>query len=222
MDQPACPQCGAPVAFRSALPSRVCDYCRSLLVRDGEALRRVGQVAAVPDDVSPLQLGARGRFDGHRFELVGRVRWRWTDGAWNEWYAAVDTGGFWWLGEAMGRYMLLAAAGDDAKLASVWRKIAAGGTPSIGEQAEIAGADYRVTDVRHVECVASEGELPTPLPSGGQALSIDLTGSGGRCACIQRDGAEISLYTGRYVTLADIAATGLRRFDGWPMPDYAA
>ena len=43
-----------------------------------------------------------------------------------------------------------------------------------------------------------------------------------RCATIQREGTETSLFAGRYVTLADIAATGLRRFEGWPMPRYAA
>ena len=32
-----CPNCGAEVVFRSAaLPARVCDYCRTMLVRSGE------------------------------------------------------------------------------------------------------------------------------------------------------------------------------------------
>ncbi len=222
MTETACPQCGAPVAFRSSLPSRVCDYCRSLLVRDGDDLRRVGQVAAVPEDVSPLQLGARGRFDGHGFELVGRVRWRWTDGAWNEWYAAVDDGRFWWLGEAAGRYMLLAPTSGDAEQNATYRRIASGREPEVGEQSRIGSTQYSVVDVRYVECVASEGELPTATPSGSKALSVDLSASDGRCATIQRDGIGTSLYSGRYVTLAEIAATGLRRFDGWPMPGYAA
>lgn len=218
----ACPQCGAPVAFRSSLPTRVCDYCRSLLVREGEGLRRIGEVAAVPDDVSPLQLGVRGRFDGRSFELVGRVRWRWTDGAWNEWYAAADDGSFLWLGEATGRYMLLASAEDSGMRTRAYRKIAEGGEPIVGDEAQIAGTSYLIADVRHAECVASEGELPTPTPSGSKALSVDLMARDGRCATIQREGVETNLYTGRYVTLADIAATGLRRFDGWPMPRYAA
>ena len=35
-----------------------CSFCRSTLVRDGDALRRVGVSAELIDDHSPLQLGA--------------------------------------------------------------------------------------------------------------------------------------------------------------------
>ena len=63
----ACPNCGAPVEFASAASaSAVCSFCRSTLVRDGEALRRIGASAELFDDHSPLQLGASGRI----FELL--------------------------------------------------------------------------------------------------------------------------------------------------------
>ena len=61
----------------------------------------------MPDDVSPLQLGVRGRVGARSFELIGRVRWRYADGAWNEWLAYFDDGSTGWLGESSGRYMLL-------------------------------------------------------------------------------------------------------------------
>ena len=63
----ACPNCGAPVEFRSAASaSAVCSFCRSTLVRDGEALRRIGHSAELFDDHSPLQLGAAGPLPGRR------------------------------------------------------------------------------------------------------------------------------------------------------------
>src|SRR6476469_8831049 len=71
----ACPNCGAPVEFRSAASaSAVCSFCRSTLVRDGEALRRIGRSAELFDDRSPLQLGAGGRLDGLGFTLIGRLQ----------------------------------------------------------------------------------------------------------------------------------------------------
>ena len=61
----ACPNCGAPVLFRSAaLPSRVCDYCQTIVVRRGSAVEAVGKAAALPFDVSPVQVGTTGRFEG--------------------------------------------------------------------------------------------------------------------------------------------------------------
>jgi hypothetical protein len=43
------------------------------------------QAASLPFDVSPHQLGTGQVVDGARFTVVGRVRWGWADGAWNEW-----------------------------------------------------------------------------------------------------------------------------------------
>ncbi len=87
----ACPNCGAPVEFRSAASaSAVCSYCRSTLVRDGESLRRIGLSAELFDDHSPLQLGASGRLQGVSFMLVGRLQYRYADGVWNEWHALFD------------------------------------------------------------------------------------------------------------------------------------
>ena len=69
----ACPNCGAPVEFRSAASAfAVCSYCRSSIVRDGEALQRIGQVAELFDDHSPLQLGVAGQLMGRAFTVVGR------------------------------------------------------------------------------------------------------------------------------------------------------
>ncbi|TAK77063.1 MAG: DUF4178 domain-containing protein, partial [Aquabacterium sp.] len=80
-----CPNCGAPVEFQSAAsPMAVCGFCRSTLVREGEALRRIGQSAELFDDHTPLQLGAAGSWQGAGFVLVGRLQLRYAQGTWNE------------------------------------------------------------------------------------------------------------------------------------------
>ena len=57
-----CPGCGAPVEFHSAQSTHaVCAYCQSTVVRSGEVLSRLGKMAEVFDDHSPLQLQASGR-----------------------------------------------------------------------------------------------------------------------------------------------------------------
>ena len=101
-----CPNCGAPVEFRSAASAfAVCSYCRSSIVRDGDALQRIGQVAELFDDHSPLQLGAAGRHQGAPFVLVGRLQYRYAEGTWNEWHALFDNGRSGWLSEDNGRYV---------------------------------------------------------------------------------------------------------------------
>jgi hypothetical protein len=102
----ACPNCGAPVEFASAASaSAVCGFCRSTLVRDGEALQRIGVSAELFDDHSPLQLGAAGSYKGLAFTLVGRLQYGYEGGTWNEWHALFDNGRSGWLSEDNGAYV---------------------------------------------------------------------------------------------------------------------
>ncbi|MBO9713727.1 DUF4178 domain-containing protein [Sphingomonas sp.] len=217
-----CPNCGAEVVFRSAaLPSRVCDYCRSLLVRSDAGVGVAGESAAVPFDVSPVRVGMRGEADGQSFDVLGRVRWAWTDGSWNEWFLLFADGSSAWLGDAMGQFMLLRDAPIETARAKALKRVISGGEALPGTEAQIDGTKYQVSDARRVVLLAAEGELPwTPTP-GWKLYSVDLKGRAGECATLQRDANEATFYTGRYVTLAELKPKGLRTFEGWAMPDYA-
>lgn len=222
-----CPNCGAALAFRSAnLVAKVCDHCRSTIVRKGEVLENVGKAAEVPEDVSPLQLGVRGRDgakgDGRRFEVVGRVRWRWADGAWNEWCCLWADGSYAWLGEASGRWMLLEEVAASAWAGGAVAAMRAGRPVLPGDTATLGELEYTVNDVHDVTCIGAEGELPFPVPIGTAGVSVDLQRPDGRAASLQTEHGELNAYAGRYVTLAEIQATGLRDFDGWPKPRFAA
>ena len=218
-----CPNCGAAISFRSInLPVKVCDYCHSSIVRSDAGLVSTGKVAEVPEDVSPLQIGVRGRDGAHSFELIGRVRWRWTDGGWNEWLALFDDGSTGWIGEAMGRYMLLREVPSTGPGNPVERSLRDGKEVLLGTEVMINWVKYRVTDVKQAICAGSEGELPFNTPPGFAMPSVDLMADDGHCASIQKDGDTVQVYAGRYATLAELKPTGLRAFDGWPMPRFAA
>lgn len=216
-----CPNCGAPVTFRSAaMPNRVCDHCRSMLVRSDDGVGIAGEQAALPFDVSPIQIGTRGRFDGNPFEVIGRVRWSWTDGAWNEWLCLFEGDRHGWLSEAMGQLMMtfersLADAGS-AELTRIAR-----GSPAIpGRRVELDGEELTIADAREVSCIAAEGELPFTALPGWTIYSVDLKAASGRAASLQREGGEAWFYDGHYVTLADLRPQGLRAIEGWAMPRY--
>ena len=70
-----------------ATPFAVCGFCRSVVVRSGDELRKIGESAEIFDDHSPLQLGASGKHQGAPFTLVGRLQYRYAEGTWNEWHA---------------------------------------------------------------------------------------------------------------------------------------
>lgn len=212
-----CPNCGAEVVFRSAaLPARVCDHCQTMLVRSDAGVAVAGKSSPLPFDVSPLRIGMRGRDGEAPFEVIGRVRWGWTDGSWNEWLLLFGDGSSGWLGDAMGQFMLL----REAPVPDSLRQRVLSGKLMPGTLFDVIGARMMVGDSREVVCLAAEGELPfTPTP-GSKIYSIDLRGEDGESATLQRDGDEVELYTGRYLTLDELKPVGMRTFEGWALPSY--
>lgn len=200
----ACPNCGAPVEFRSATSaSAVCSYCRSTLVRDGDALRRIGRSAELFDDHSPLRLGAAGRWQGVGFTLVGRLQFAYDGGTWNEWHALFDNGRGGWLSEDNGAYVLA----FDAPLPA---DAPAPDGLEPGEQRTVGGQPWQVASRQRVRLQAAEGELPAPPRLGAEGWVADLRNTRGEVATLdaldpQRPGWSI----GRAAVLAELQMQGL-------------
>jgi hypothetical protein len=204
----ACPNCGAPVEFRSAASAfAVCSFCRSTIVRDGEALRRIGQSAELFDDHSPLQLGAAGRYQGQPFVLVGRLQYRYADGTWNEWHALFDSGTdgqkSGWLSEDNGRYVFAfdAPPGDTLPPAEKLRP---------GQAVTVAAQSWTVASVVTSKLIAAQGELPQPPQLERAFVVADLRSARDEVGTIDySEPAAPKWSVGRSVAISELAMTGL-------------
>jgi ribosomal protein S27AE len=200
----ACPNCGAPVEFASAASTTaICGFCRSTLLRDGEALERIGQSAEIFEDYSPLQLGTTGRWAGSGFAVVGRVQRGSELGAWNEWHLLFDAGGdpprVAWLSEDNGQFVLsLEAPLNEAPPPE----------PRVGQPLTLAGQRWQVAAVVEATVRAAEGELPRPPRSG---RVVELRNERGEVGSLESSADGATLWSvGRSVQLADLALQGLR------------
>ena len=203
----ACPNCGAQVEFRSAASAMaVCSYCRSTLLRDGEALRRIGQSAELFEDHSPLQLGASGRYQGAPFTLVGRLQQRYAGGSWNEWHALFD-GKSGWLSEDNGAYVF----GFEAPAPS---DLPAPETLRVGSQQLLGGQLWSVASVTTARIAAAEGELPNVPDLQRGFVVAELRNPAGEVASIDYAGGAQARparwFVGRGIRLDELAMTGLR------------
>jgi len=200
----ACPNCGAPVEFASAASaSAVCSYCRSTLVRDGAALRRIGTSAELFDDHSPLRLGAGGTRQGVAFTLVGRLQYTYEGGTWNEWHALFDNGRSAWLSEDNGAYVLA----FDAPLPADAPRLDA---LQAGQRVQADGRAWDVASVTRARLLAAEGELPTPPRLEGEFLVADLRNAAGEVATLDGSDAARPVWSiGRSVLLAELRMQGL-------------
>jgi endogenous inhibitor of DNA gyrase (YacG/DUF329 family) len=200
----ACPGCGAPVEFRSAQSAyAVCSFCRSTVVRSGETLSRVGKMAELFEDHSPLQLMATGQWRGRPFTLVGRLQYKGETGAWTEWNALFDDGTAGVLGEDNGAYVFLvpAAMQRDVPLAAQFR---------VGATTAIDGKPYNVASNQQVSLVSAQGELPK-LPALGQPFAmVELRSPDGEVLSVDYGSQPPQLSRGSSVRLEDLTLSGLR------------
>ena len=210
----ACPNCGAPVEFRSAASAlAVCSFCRSTLVRDGEALRRIGQSAELFDDHSPLQLGAAGRWRGAAFTLVGRLQVRYAGGSWNEWHALFDAADAaeaprsGWLSEDNGGYVFSFEATPPAPLPAP-ESLRVGAPLVLGRDA------WSVASVTTARLGAAEGELAFVPVLERAYVVAELRNAQGEVASIDygaaAEGQPPRWYVGRGLLLAELGLSGLR------------
>ncbi len=199
-----CPGCGAPVEFRSAQSTHaVCSFCQSTVVRSGETLARVGKMAELFDDHSPLQLMAAGRWKGRAFTLIGRLQYQGDTGTWTEWNAVFDDGTTAILGEDNGAYVF--------SLPSVMhRDVPAAAQLRLGATTAVEGKSFAVTSNEQVALLSAQGELPKLPPLGQRFAVVELRSPDGELLSFDYGVQPPALARGRSVLLDELQLTGLR------------
>lgn len=207
MYQVACPGCGAPVSFRSAASvMAVCEFCRSTLLKEADAVRDLGKMAEVLEDYSPIRIGVSGVFNQHGFTVIGRIQLRYAAGFWNEWYVLSDEGRPAWLSDASGQYAITAEA-------PALDQPPAFGELRAGSRVHLGDAVYVASDVRTAQCVAGQGELPFQVGAGWQARVADFRRGRQFLTLDYSDGEPPKLYRGQSVRLAELKCQLLRAPD---------
>lgn len=205
-----CPNCGGAVVFQSSLAVfAVCSHCHSMVVRHDVNVEAIGQMAQLPPDLSPLQIGTDGEIDGQGFTLIGRVRRAYDEGSWNEWCALFGDGRFGWVAEAQGFFMVSFEIAPPDHFPG-----GPGGLP-VGGKITIADQAYEVTDKKENVCLGSEGELPFLAPPSRKATSVDLSGADGEFASAEFSDAGTRVFVGRYARFEDLKFSKLRSVPGW-------
>jgi hypothetical protein len=203
-----CPNCGAPIRFLwSSAVQTTCEFCRSILVRRDVDLEKVGTVADLPQDSSPLQIASEGVYRNRAFVVVGRILYEYDEGGWNEWHVVFNDGASGWLSDAQAEYavsFLTPMAGLPA--ANEVRR---------GARYSWNGSAYEVTSLTRAHYRGVEGELPFEYWDKDEVLFADLETHDGRFATLDYSDPQPLLYTGEPVGFDDLRLKNLRQFEGW-------
>ncbi len=202
-----CPSCGALVEFRSSASiMAVCGYCQSTLVRHDMDLEKIGKMADLLPDRSPIQLGTQGVYGRAQFNVVGRIQQRYGQGVWNEWYVYFDDQRTGWLGDFQGQCTITFPA-------EYPKDIPTADAIKIGGRVIIDGSPYQVTNIETARCVAGAGELPFKVGPGYEAQVVDLRGAGNSFATLDYSEDPPRIFVGAEVDRATLKFTGLREED---------
>jgi hypothetical protein len=204
-----CPNCGAPVKFLwSSAVQTTCEFCHSILVRTDVDLKKVGDVADLPPDASPIQIGTEGAYQNKSFVVVGRIIYEYEQGGWNEWHIVYNDGSSGWLADAQLEYDLS------------WAAKPAGSLPPSdqvqrGQAYPWNGKTYEVTSLTKAHYKGVQGELPFEYWNKSDLLFVDLRTTSGDFGTIDYSENPPLLFLGRAVEFDDLHLKNLRDFEGW-------
>lgn len=204
-----CPNCGAPVVFRwSSAVQTTCEFCHSILVRTDVDLQKVGVVADLPPDSSPIQIGTEGTYNNKAFVAIGRIIYEYEQGSWNEWHIVYNDGTSGWLSDAQLEYDLSWLTAPPAPLPPA-------DDLSQGQPFQFNGTTYKVTSLTRAHYKGVQGELPFEYWDKKNVLFADLRSSDGGFATIDYTENPPLLFTGRAVEFDNLRFKNLREFEGW-------
>lgn len=205
----SCPACGGELEFKSRFSAMcICPYCQSVLLKKDELWQQQGKMAALPQDMSPFQIGTHGIYAKQAFEMIGKLKVAWSDGFWNEWYLIEQDGTAAWLAEAMGflSYSYEVTLNDELNEPQFYQA---------GQTITLDNKTYTINDIKEFECIGCVGELPMEFTQGMKGVSIDLITTDDDCAYLEYAGNTYRFFKGKNTDFDALQLDNLRALDGW-------
>jgi hypothetical protein len=173
------------------------------VARNGDVLSRIGKMAELFDDHSPLQLQASGTWNGKAFTLVGRLQYKSAEGSWTEWHALLLDGTTAYLSEDNGAYVFTTTT-------PVQRDMPAAERFRVGATTAINGVSFSVASNAQVALISAQGELPRLPALGASFAMVELRNAQGEVLSVDYSTQPPMVSMGKSVLLDDLKLSGLR------------
>jgi len=170
-----CPSCGAPVPLaRPGSRTLVCGYCGQTSHLNADSLQAVGEKNLLIDYGSVFQTGQQGKLGDRDFAVLGRMRFDYEDGFWDEWYLQfLDDGSEAWVQEDDGSFVLFQEQ-PRVEQPVDYDRIEVGRKVDLDE----TWTQVFITSKSHARVNGGEGELPFRIVPGEDATFVEGIWSG--------------------------------------------
>ena len=187
-----CPNCGGAIEGISPLIRSIdCPYCSSWL-RLSNQVWQANEGQKTPLDAPTfLRVGLGGNApDGTRYSVIGRLRFQYGMGSWDEWWIEDSHGESFWLEEDDGSYYRH-SLGKEISLPNGSKGISVGGTLTLND-----GPTLFITEKYQADIVGREGMLPVEPEAETTVFYVDGVENGEEYSLeIEGDYASISQST---------------------------
>lgn len=192
-----CPSCGAEIESDHSLAQLVvCQYCSSAIVLDEKAAKVAGKMAVLAQTPGPLYVSGAGSFRGRRFRVIGRVRYGYSKGYWDEWYLEFDGGTTAWISEDENNFTLERC--DEEAIAPVTWDMA-----QPGDMVPVGDASLHVDEKDVAVCEGGQGQLPFAVLSGEKIPFLELSSDKQFATFEYEEDGSARLFFGRRVSADD-------------------
>ncbi len=188
-----CPTCGAvlPVSNPGVLMV-VCEYCRNAIYWEGGGITHAGKQSVLSEGFTRLYRGAAGALRGKRFVVLGRIRYSFGQGFWDEWFIEFEDGSTAWVTED-NHELALEAVIQSTGIPS-WESLAVGGRVSVD------GQTFVIEEKGEAECLGMEGELLERVETGERYPYADGSSLDGRYTLgLEYDGEWPTVFKGEWI-----------------------
>lgn len=203
MQEMSCQNCGAALEIENQfIRSITCEFCgTSYMISGGSQLNMQGQGVSLADYPSRLSVGMRGIIKGREFTVLGRIRYRYDAGFWEEWQINWQDGSPPdWIEEDEGLWTLYTGGRVRAALPP-YDEVSVGSNVSINNQSVF------ITEKRRGSVLGSEGQFASVFPISGEFGYITGT-DGERRVSVNYWQNEIELSLGTEIAHNDIQILG--------------
>ncbi|HOT46666.1 MAG TPA: DUF4178 domain-containing protein [Spirochaetota bacterium] len=191
-----CASCGAPVEIKNRFSKvLVCSYCGTHLKVTGDGFDAAGRHPKLAEFPSIFQVGSRGTILGKPFTALGRMRYNYPGGHFDEWFLEYD-GGTAWFTEDEGTYSLFTEVEEAVEFPDIT-------TVRAGQNVMVGDKKVMVKEKGTAEVAGAEGELSFYVEPGTKVVYMDGVSEGKKIA-IEATEDEIELFTGRPLLARDI------------------
>jgi hypothetical protein len=194
----SCPSCGAGHDIHNpGVITVACEYCGNAIYWDKEKITDAGTQSILPEGFSRLFRGAAGKLENRRFLVMGRVRYSFGAGFWDEWFLEFDDGTIGWLTEDNHELILQTRTSPE--------NIPPFDSLSPGKAITIKGTRFVVNEVGEAECVGMEGDLPIEARTGERYKFVDAASPDGKFVFgIEYDVDPPTVFIGRWLRYSDL------------------